>query len=358
MTVHPITVIVVTAVVVIAFAVLVTLLVRYRRRVQEIEEQPAVEQDDANPRRVAVIINPTKFSDVGPVRDQVARVCRTHGWAEPMFLETTEDDPGHGQAHEALEAGVDLVCSLGGDGTVREVAQALVHTGTPLGLLPGGTGNLLARNLDLPLDDLDDALRIALTGDDRPIDVGIVNFDPSGEHERTDDKVFLVMAGLGFDAAMMRGAPERLKNRVGWLAYAVSGAKNLRGPRAKARLSADGGADVTRRIQTVVIGNCGTLTGGIQLLPDATVDDGWLDAIVLSPKGIASWASVAARVLTRRGHPRVERLRCRELAVRVDRPTEAQLDGDVVGTVRALRTRVDPGALLVRLPGTPSGRAK
>jgi diacylglycerol kinase (ATP) len=357
MTVHPLTVVVVAAVVVVAFAVLLTLLVRYRRRVIEIEEQPPMTDSPASQRRAAVIINPTKFGDVAAVRDQVAKGLRSHGWGEAMFLETTEDDPGHGQALEALDAGVDLVCSLGGDGTVREVAQALVHTGTPLGLLPGGTGNLLARNLDLPLDDLDEALTIALTGHDQPIDVGLVAFDPSGEHAKTDEKVFLVMAGLGFDAAMMRGAPERLKNRVGWLAYAVSGAKNLRGPRAKARLSADEGEEVTRRIQTVVVGNCGTLTGGIQLLPDAKVDDGWLDAIVLSPKGIASWAAVAARVLTHRGHARVERLRCRELAVRVDRPTQAQLDGDVVGTVRALRTRVDPGALLVRLPAGPSGRA-
>ncbi len=360
MTVHPIIVVVVALVVLVAFAVLVALLVRYRRRVQQVEEQPTMssaQPGDGGRRRAAVIVNPTKFSDVGAVREQVSRGFRQHGWDEPMFLETTEDDPGKGQAREALGAGVDLVCSLGGDGTVREVAEALVHTGTPLGLLPGGTGNLLARNLDLPLDDLDEALTIALTGENRPIDVGLVTFDPSGEHERPDEKVFLVMAGLGFDAAMMRGAPERLKNRVGWLAYAVSGAKNLRGPRAKARLSADRGPDVTRRIQTVVIGNCGTLTGGIQLLPEAEVDDGWLDAAVLSPKGIASWASVAARVLTRRGHRRVERLRCREMAVRVDRPTEAQLDGDVVGTVRALRSRIDPGALIVRLPAPASGRA-
>jgi diacylglycerol kinase (ATP) len=355
MTVHPITVVVISAVVLVAFAVLVTLLVRYRRRVHEIEEQPAGQEQGE--RRAAVIINPTKFGDVDAVRQQVARGLRAKGWAEPMFLETTEDDPGHGQALEALEAGVDLVCSLGGDGTVREVAQALVHTGTPLGLLPGGTGNLLARNLELPLDDLDEALAIALSGVDRPIDVGIVAFDPSGEHAKTDEKVFLVMAGLGFDAAMMRGAPERLKNRVGWLAYAVSGARNLRAPRAKARLSADQGEEVTRRIQTIVVGNCGTLTGGIQLLPDAKVDDGWLDAVVLSPKGIASWTAVAARVLARRGHARVERLRCHELSVRVDRPTEGQLDGDVVGTVRAVKIRIDPGALLVRLPAGSSGRA-
>ena len=105
MTVHPITVVVVALVVLVAFAVLVTLLVRYRRRVQEIEEQPTMssaEPGDGGRRRAAVIVNPTKFSDVGAVREQVSRGFRQLGWDEPMFLETTEDDPGKGQAREAL----------------------------------------------------------------------------------------------------------------------------------------------------------------------------------------------------------------------------------------------------------------
>src|SRR5690348_10156897 len=103
-------------VVVVALVVLTVLVVRYRRRVQELE--PAAE--DRPDRRAAVIINPIKFDDLDAVREQVTRICRQHGWVEPLFLETTEDDTGAGQAREALAAGVDLVCPLGGDGTVRE----------------------------------------------------------------------------------------------------------------------------------------------------------------------------------------------------------------------------------------------
>jgi YegS/Rv2252/BmrU family lipid kinase len=353
MTVHPIPLLISAVVVVVAFTALGVQLVRYHRRLAVLEPTPA---DHDETRRAAIIINPNKFDDVSAVRDQVTRVCRSQGWAEPLFLETTAEDHGLGQAKQALAEGVDLVCPLGGDGTVREVASALVHTGVPLGLLPGGTGNLLARNLDLPLDSVDNALTVALRGTDRPIDVGIVEFDPSGEDQSPERKVFLVMAGLGFDAEMMAGTPEKLKARVGWLAYAVSGARNITGPRAKARIVADDQPEFTRRIRTVLVGNCGTLTGGIRLIPDAEVDDGWLDAVMLSPKGVVSWASVAARVLTRRKHHRVERIRCRTLEVRVDRPTEAQLDGDVVGQVRALRARVDPGALLIRLPADRARR--
>ena len=302
-------------------------------------------------RRAAVIINPTKFSDVDDVRQQVSQASRGHGWAPPLFLETTAEDSGGGQAREALEAGVDLVCALGGDGTVREVAAHLVATGVPMALLPAGTGNLLARNLHLPVNDLDDALAVALTGRDHAIDVGRVTFDLSGEDERPPERVFLVMAGVGFDAAMMAGAPEALKARVGWLAYVVSGARNLLGEEARARIVTDDRDEYRRRVRTVLVANCGTLTGGIQLLPDAEVDDGWLDSVSLSPKGIVSWASMAARLLTGRRHPRVERARCRTITVGLDRPTPAQLDGDVVGTVRAMRARIEPRALVVRLPG-------
>jgi len=310
------------------------------------DDEPA-----ARRRCAAVVINPTKFDDLDAVRAVLSQACRRHGWAEPMLIETTSDDCGRGQARTALAAGVDLVCSLGGDGTVREVAEVLVRTGTPLGLLPGGTGNLLARNLDLPIDDLDAALTVALTGTDTAIDVGVVTFDRSGEDERPQEQVFLVMSGLGFDAAMMAHAPEALKAKVGWLAYVVSGARHLLGEQVKARITVDGTPRTSRRVRTVLAANCGTLTGGIPLIPDARLDDGWLDAVALSPKGLVSWASVAVRVLARSRHDRIGRARCREYSVRVDRPTDAQLDGDVVGTVRAMHARVDPAALLVRMPG-------
>ncbi len=302
-----------------------------------------------------MIVNPTKFDDVAAVRRQVTKGCLDAGWAEPLWLETTAQDTGAGQARQALDAKVDLVCALGGDGTVRAVAQAMVHTGTPVGLLPGGTGNLLARNLGLPVTNLERALRIALTGADHAVDVGQVRFEASGAEPDAPEQVFLVMAGLGFDAAMMAGAPERLKAKVGWLAYAVSGLKNLTDPRVRVRIGADDAPSYTRRVQTVLVGNCGKLTGGIVLLPKARVDDGWLDAVVMSPKGVVTWAAVAIRLLTRRGHPRVERLRCRRIRVAAERAQEGQLDGDTVGQVRGMRVRVDAGALLVRLPAVPRG---
>jgi diacylglycerol kinase family enzyme len=318
--------------------------------------EPDSAHDKPGRRRVAVVVNPTKFDDVAAARRQVTGTCTALGWAEPLWLETTAEDPGRGQTRRALAEGVDLVCALGGDGTVRTVAEHLVHTGVPLGLLPQGTGNLLARNLGLPLDDLDASLRVALTGADRPVDVGRVAFDVSGEDADPVEQVFLVMAGLGFDAAMMAGVTEQLKARVGWLAYVFAGLTNLGGERVRVWMSADSGPPVVRRVRTVIVGNCGRLTGGIVLIPDAEIDDGWLDVVALSPRGFVSWASMATRVLSRREDRRVGRRRCRQVRVRCDPPQQGQLDGDPVGMVRAIRARIDAGALIVRVPAPAATR--
>lgn len=324
---------------------------RWRRRPHRNDFRPEGSVAEAPRRRVAIVVNPTKFTDLESVKERITRQVVDHGWEEPLFLETTVKDPGGGQARQALEEGVDLVCPLGGDGTVRNVAAALVGSDTPLGLLPGGTGNLLARNLDLPYDDLDTALHVALTGQNKRIDVGRLLLDTSGEDQQPQEHIFLVMAGFGFDAQIMAGAPEALKAKVGPAAYVVSGTKNLRGAQFRVRVKVDDNEEFTRRTRTVVVGNVGKLLGGLVLLPDAEADDGQLDVVILSPKGVVGWAAVAARLVSRRrkGHERVDHHTCRELRVRADRPQEAQVDGDTIGKARAITAEVVPGALLVRV---------
>lgn len=305
-----------------------------------------------SPKRVAaIIVNPTKFDNLAEVRAQITNGCLAAGWERPLWVETTAQDPGTGQARQAVSDGAVLVCPLGGDGTVRAVAAALVGTETPMGLLPGGTANLLARNLNLPADSIDAALTVALTGQNKRIDVGRLTLDPSGEHESPEEHIFLIMAGLGFDAAIMADAPERLKKTVGPLAYTISGAKNLRGPQIKLRIKIDGEPEFTRRARTVVIGNCGKITGGLELMPEAEVDDGWLDAVILSPVGVVGWVAVAGRVISkkRKGHQRVDHHRLKSMTIRADRPERVQVDGDTLGKARALSATVDPLALIVRV---------
>lgn len=125
-------------------------------------------------RRAAVVANPIRYEDREKFRDLVRAAMSGHGWDQPLWLETTVDDPGTGQAREAIAAGVDLVLASGGDGTITACAAAVAGSGIPLAVLPIGTGNLLARNLGLPLE-LDEALAVALTGTNRQLDVGCAN---------------------------------------------------------------------------------------------------------------------------------------------------------------------------------------
>ena len=285
------------------------------------------------------------------MRAQVTKGCLAAGWDQPLWVETTAQDPGTGQARQAVKDGATLICPLGGDGTVRAVAAALVGTEVPMGLLPGGTGNLLARNLNLPVDSIEDALKVALTGQNKRVDVGRLTVDQSGEHEIPEEHIFLIMAGIGFDAKIMADAPEGLKNKVGPLAYTLSGVKNLRGAQFKVRVKVDQDPEFSRRARSVLIGNCGKLTGGLVLMPEAEVDDGWLDAVILSPTGVVSWVAVAGRVISRKrkGHERVDHHRLKSMTIRCDRPEEVQVDGDTIGQARALSATIDPLALVVRV---------
>ncbi|MGH3669481.1 MAG: diacylglycerol/lipid kinase family protein, partial [Pseudonocardiaceae bacterium] len=220
---------------------------------------------------LAVVVNPVNVGDLAALHAQITTMCADLGWAAPLWLVTTAEDPGGGQAKTALVAGAQVVLACGGDGTVRQVAHVLAGSGTPLGLLPSGTANLLARNLALARNSTTHAIRIALCGTNRAIDVGRVLIDDA------EDQAFLVMAGMGFDAAIMTGAVPKLKARWGALAYFVSGLRALRAPRAPITLALDGRSEPPRQVRTVVVGNCGRLLAGLVLLPAAKIDDGLLD---------------------------------------------------------------------------------
>ncbi|MGN6753557.1 MAG: diacylglycerol/lipid kinase family protein [Intrasporangium sp.] len=330
-------------------------------------------------KHAAIVLNPTKVADAAFVRAEIRRICAAEGWGEPRFYETTIEDPGGGQARQAAEEGAAVVCSLGGDGTVRMVASALVGTETALGILPAGTGNLLARNLDMPVGSLETAMRVALTGRNRRIDVGeLVIGRPQGDAAAAgngggpngaahvasdgtgnDDPVpaeperhrFLVMTGIGMDAAIMQGTNANLKATVGWGAYVVSGVKHLVSPEFRASFRLDADAEFKRRARAIIIGNCGRLLGGLVLMPDARVDDQRLDVVIASPKGLVGWAPVIARALTRqrKGHSTLDHKVCEEIRVRTDRLLPVQVDGDVVAEANEITASVLPASLTVRV---------
>ncbi len=317
-------------------------------------------------RRIAVVINPTKFDDLPSVKESIGKVCAEHGWAEPLFIETSKEDPGVGQAKEALDAGVDIVCPLGGDGTVRAVATSLVGTDTPLGLLPGGTGNLLARNLELPVDKIEDALKVVLTGTDRRIDVGLVHLFPDSnsaeplkgdapatadDPRREDEEIFLVMTGIGVDAQVMADTNEKVKGLLGWPAYVLAGAGKMFNRGFMVQVATGGDDPQAQHASSVIVGNCGTLQGNVQLMPDAKLDDGILDGVILAPKGAFGWGAVAIDLASRhkRGHKQLVRMTSGSIRITTAEAKETQVDGDPMGEQFGLTTRVLRQALVVRV---------
>ncbi len=343
------------------------------------------------PPLIAFIANPSKVG-VAALKPALLTRCGAEGLPTPIWLETTIEDPGTGQAREALARGADLVVAIGGDGTVRAVAATLVASSVPMGILPLGTGNLLARNLDIPINDREEAFELLLDGVDRPIDVGwlqVVEPDTSevdrlekiaktgkspgarkrAEHRltipenapaNTDKHLFLVISGVGFDAAMIAEADSTLKEKVGWIAYFLAAARHLHGPRMTVRITLDDSRIFATQLRSLMVGNCGRLPGGLTLIPDAVIDDGIHDVAAIDTRGgIAGWVQLLGEVVmqgygmtndltTKVG--RIDHTQAKTTVIAIAGGAQAQVDGDVIGRATKIKTWVDPLALVVRAP--------
>ncbi|WPO86976.1 diacylglycerol kinase family protein [Herbiconiux sp. KACC 21604] len=316
-------------------------------------------------RHAAIVVNPVKV-DAAKLRMLVSAAEKAAGWGETRWYETTVDDAGAEVTRQAVAAGASVVMAAGGDGTVRAVAEGLRGSATALGLLPVGTGNLLARNLGLNLTNVEQAIGTVFGGVDRAIDVGVSVF--TRENGDVDENVFIVMAGLGLDAKMIAKTNTQLKKRVGWLAYVDGIGRALPELKpVKLRFRVDGGPWKSTSAHTVIVGNCGVLPGGILLIPDAKPDDGLLDIVALRPEGPFGWLKVWNKIAFENGVLRrsaagrriidlnndvrsVRYSTAREFELTLDGHEDIQLDGDAWGRASAVHTWVEPGALLVRVP--------
>ena len=314
-------------------------------------------------RTAAIIYNPIKV-ELQALRQTVIREEQTAGWRESVWIATSEDDPGQGAASKAIAADVSMVIVAGGDGTVRAVAEGLQQTLIPVAILPSGTGNLLARNLNLVLDDVESSIHTAFCGKDRSVDLGLIDIER--EDDTTSNHAFVVMAGLGLDAKMIANTDDDLKKKAGWLAYAQALSITLRDKdELHCRYSLDGSTTRALKAHTIIVGNCGSLPAKIVLLPDASVDDGEFEVVVMRPKGFVGWVQIFFKVLWENGvlnrtkagrslmTKQVSALRyvkATELKVELSRPTKIELDGDDLGTAKGFNARIIPGGLTVRVP--------
>ncbi|MCR2826405.1 diacylglycerol/lipid kinase family protein [Microbacterium sp. zg.Y909] len=304
---------------------------------------------------IGIVFNPTRVE-----RSALERALATREQpVEVQWYETTIEDAGEGVTRQALSDGCESVVAVGGDGTLRDVAAALAGTDVPLGIVPQGTGNLLARNLGITLGDIPRALGRAIDGDDSPLDIGRINL-----HDRGEEFIFLVMAGFGIDAQMLAETDEEAKEKAGWLAYVGALGRAMAATDVvETTVVFDADPPATEPAHTVLIGNCGTIQGGLRILPDAEPDDGLLDVVLVGgegPEGLqwldalksVVWDNGIRRAVTR-DDSAVDTATTRHrqaVSVRVTlpRPLPFEIDGEEVGETTDILATIQPGALIVR----------
>ncbi|MDI1288973.1 MAG: diacylglycerol kinase family protein [bacterium] len=287
---------------------------------------------------VAVIahIGKTMGGGLGELR----HVLADSGFSQPLWFEVAKSRQVPEVAREALSQGADLVFVWGGDGTVQKCIDALAGSGVAIAILPAGTGNLLARNMGIPID-LAEAVQIGLAGERRRIDTGTVN----GEH-------FSIMAGAGLDALAMKDADKGLKDRVGRAAYLWTGARNLKSSPVRCKVDVEGRRFFSGKMTCMLLGNLSQVLGGIEVFDDGSPDDGILEIGVVNAKSRTQWIRTLGRVVAGRADksPFVVTTRGTKMTIRFDHAIPYELDGSVRKPARKLRIKVRPLSTTICVP--------
>lgn len=299
------------------------------------------------PRTVAVVAHRRKTFGGG--LDELRRRLTDEGVEKLLWYEVPKSRKAPKKVAKAIDAGVDLIVVWGGDGMVQRTIDVLAATKggrkIPLAIMPAGTGNLLAGNLGIP-EDLPAAVDIAFHGRRRRLDLGKL----AGEH-------FAVMAGIGFDGAMISEADRDLKDRLGKLAYVWTGIRHVGGEAPHATVKVDGTPWFEGEASCVLVGNVGTITGGIRAFDDAKPDDGWLDVGVATAQGALQWArTLGTMAVGRSDHsPFVRMTRARRIDVKLASKLEYELDGGAREPAKKLSVRIAPAAVTVCVPRDSDG---
>jgi diacylglycerol kinase (ATP) len=294
----------------------------------------------ARPRIGTVAVVAHRRKSLGGGLDQLRTLVTDQGVDHLLWYEVPKSKKAPKKARKALKEGAELIFVWGGDGTVQRCVDALAGSDVAVAIIPAGTANLLAHNLGIP-QDLPEAVRIGFHGARRRLDLGVVN----GEH-------FAVMAGVGFDAEMIRDADRGLKDRLGRLAYFWTGLRHARGSVTRTTVELDGSEWFSGDASCVLVGNVGKITGGIPAFDDAVPDDGWLDVGVSTARGPVQWARMLGQMAAGRSDrsPFIRVTRAKEISVKLGAPVAYELDGGARGQTDKIKAHVEPGAVTVCVP--------
>ena len=272
---------------------------------------------------------------------ELRRVLEAAGVADPFWCEVPKSRKAPAQVRRALDEGAELIVAWGGDGMVQRCVDVLAGSEVPLAIIPAGTANLFATNLGIP-SDIEGAVAVGLHGARRRVDLGRFN----GER-------FAVMAGAGFDAAMIRDAGEGgLKERLGRVAYVWTGSKNLRSKPFRANIEVDGANWYKGKASCILFGNVGKLVGGVEAFEDARPDDGKLELGIVTAEGLLEWGRMIARAAVGPvdKSPLAQTTKARSVKVKLNRKVLYELDGGDRTKVKTFKVKVEPSAVTVCVP--------
>jgi diacylglycerol kinase (ATP) len=272
---------------------------------------------------------------------ELRRVLEAAGVADPFWCEVPKSRKAPAQVRRALDEGAELIVAWGGDGMVQRCVDVLAGSEVPLAIIPAGTANLFATNLGIP-SDIEGAVAVGLHGARRRVDLGRFN----GER-------FAVMAGAGFDAAMIRDAGEGgLKERLGRVAYVWTGSENLRSKPFRADIEVDGANWYKGKASCILFGNVGKLVGGVEAFEDARPDDGKLELGIVTAEGLLEWGRMIARAAVGPvdKSPLAQTTKARSVKVKLNRKVLYELDGGDRTKVKTFKVKVEPGAVTVCVP--------
>lgn len=293
---------------------------------------------------LAVIANSKKLAPADHKRLRAA--IEDTPFAKVEWLPIRKGSAAKDAAAKAVADGADIVLACGGDGTVRAAAEALVGSDAALAVMPSGTANQFASAMSMP-SDAKEILSLLTSGERRTIDTG-----------RCNGMTFLVMAGIGFDAAMIDAADDD-KERLGMVAYLRAGAKEVRERKPfPVKVSIDGDKAFDGEASCVLVANIGTLKG-FEAFPDAVPTDGTLDAAVVTASGVRDWAGLMVSAIRHKQHlsGRADLYAGKKMTIKTPKKHRFELDGGVKGETKKLEFEVLPNSLTVCAPAVAASAA-
>lgn len=295
-------------------------------------------------KRAVFIINPAAGGLRRPdaVRREIEEACAEAGLT-PTIAETAAPGDATRLAAQAEREGVACLFVVGGDGTLNEAINGLTERSVAVGQVPVGTANVWAKEAGISRHPRA-AVREQLAARAIPIDLGCAG-----------DRRFLLMAGLGLDAAAVHAVGPRLKSRLGRFAYIVAGLRvGLRYPGVPLRLTFDDESPIERRVLLMICGNTRWYGGMARFTPTASAVDGRLDCLVFEQRGLLRSLALIPRVLRGRhldggGGVHFQRVRRVRIDSVGDAPVPLQLDGDDAGLAPG-RIEIEPAAVTMLVP--------